>query len=194
MTRGRHGGLGEPREDFWGVLGAVWLSPRRFFEGLPDGNPVRPAIFATLVLYLNLVLEAALQAVWIQDFNVGLVYALFLGFVVSLVLGPLLTSALTLLVQVIHDGAPSRHTFRPIFRHLGYASGIGIVLWIPFGPFVAIPYGAYVATIAVKTALNTDWRRAAAAALIPFGTAVFIMFLLTGPTEAYDLLRNPPGS
>ncbi len=192
MTRARYGG---PREDFWSVVRGVWLSPRRFFEGLnPDGGPVRPAIFASLVLYLNLVLEAGLQAVWIQDFNAGLVYALFLGLVVSLVLGPLLISALTVLVQVIHDGAPSRHGFRPLFRHLGYASAIGLALWIPFGPFVAIPYGAYVVTVAAKTALNTDWRRAAAAALIPFGAMLLIVFLLTGPTESYELLRNPPGS
>lgn len=192
MTCARYGG---PREDFWSVARSVWLSPGRFFGGLnPEGGPVRPAIFAALVLYLNLVLESGLQAVWIQDFNVGLVYALFLGLVVSLVLGPLLICALTVLVQVIHDGAPSRHGFRPLFRHLGYASAIGLVLWIPFGPILAIPYGAYVVTVATKTALDTDWRRAAAAALIPFGAVLLILLLLTGPTEAYELLRNPPGS
>lgn len=192
MTRARYGG---PREDFWAVVRGVWLSPRRFFGGLnPDGGPIRPAIFASLVLYLNLVLEAGLQAVWVREFNVGLVYALFLGLVVSLVLGPLLISALTVLVQVIHDGAPSRYSFRPLFRHLGYASAIGLVLWVPFGPVLAIPYGAYVVTVAAKTALGTDWRRAAAAALIPFGAVLLILLLLTGPTESYELLRNPPGS
>ena len=192
MTRARYGG---PREDFWSVVRGVWLSPGRYFGGLnPDGGPVRPAIFASLVLYLNLVLEAGLQAVWVREFNVGLVYALFLGLVVSLVLGPLLISALTVLVQVIHDGAPSRHGFRHLFRHLGYASAIGLVLWVPFGPVLAIPYGAYVVTVATKTALGTDWRRAAAAALIPFGAVLLILLLLTGPAEFYELLRNPPGS
>lgn len=192
MTRARYGG---PREDFWSVVRGVWLSPGRFFGGLnPERGPVRPAIFAALVLYLNVVLDTGLQAVWIREFNQGLLYALFFGLVVSLVLGPLLVTALAILVQVIHDGAPSRYGFRPLFRHLGYASAVGLVIWIPFGPVLAILYGAYVLTVAVRTALGTSWRRAAAAALLPFGAAVLIMLLLLGPTEAYELLRNPPGS
>jgi hypothetical protein len=46
----------------------------------------------------------------------------------------------------------------------------------------------------VKTALNTDGRRAAAAALIPLVAVLLILLLLTGPSEAYELLRNPAGS
>src|SRR5918998_4568522 len=167
MSRARYGGS---PENFWGALRGVWLSPGEFFARLdPDAGFVRPTVFAAMVLYLNLVLEAALQAVWIQDFNIGLVYALFLGLVVSLMLAPLLISGLTVLVQVIHTGGPSRRDFRPLYRHLAYAAGIGVVLWVPFGPIFAIPYGAYVATTAVKTALSIGTRRAAAAALIPLG-------------------------
>lgn len=192
MSRARYGGA---PEDFWGALRGVWLAPREFFARLdPDAGFVRPTVFASLVLYLNLVLEAVLQAAWIRDFNIGLVYALFLGFVVSLVLAPLLVSGLAVLVQVIHAGAPSRRDFRPLYRHLAYASGIGAILWVPFGPFLAIPYGAYVLTTAVKTALQTDGRRAALAALIPFGAVLLILLLLMGPAEAYELLKNPPGS
>ena len=192
MSRARYGGA---PEDFWGALRGVWLAPREFFARLdPDAGFVRPTVFASLVLYLNLVLEAVLQAAWIRDFNIGLVYALFLGFVVSLVLAPLLVSGLAVLVQVIHAGAPSRRDFRPLYRHLAYASGIGAILWVPFGPFLAIPYGAYVLTTAVKTALQTDGRRAALAALIPFGAVLLILLLLMGPAEAYELLKNAPGS
>ena len=190
--RGRYGGS---PEDFWGALWGVWFAPRGFFAGLdPDAGFVRPTIFVSLVLYLNLVLEAALQAAWVRDLNVGLLYALFLGLVVSLVLAPLLVSGLTVLVQVIHTGGPSRHGFRPLYRHLAYAGGIGIALWLPFGPILAIPYGLLVATKAVRSALNTDWRRAAAAALIPLGAVLLILLLLTGQSEAYDLLVNTPGS
>lgn len=190
--RGRYGGS---PEDFWRALRGVWFAPGGFFAGLdPDAGFVRPTLFVSMVLYLNLVLDAALQAAWIREFNAGLLYALFLGLVVSLVLAPLLVFSLTVLVQVINAGAPSRHGFRPLYRHLAYAGGIGIVLWIPFGPLLAVPYGLYVATTAVKWALDTGWRRAAAAALIPLGAVLLILLLLTGPSEAYDLLVNPPGS
>ena len=192
MSRARYGGA---REDFWGALRGVWLAPGEFFARLdPDAGFVRPTVFASMVLYLNLVLEAALQAVWVGDFNVGLVYVLFLGLVVSLILAPFLVTGLAVLVQVIHAGGPSRRDFRPLYRHLAYATGIGIILWVPFGPLIAIPYGAYVATRAVKTALGTDGRRASAAALVPMVAVLLILLLLTGPSEAYGLLTNPPGS
>lgn len=192
MSRARYGGA---QEDFWGALRGVWLAPGEFFARLdPDAGFVRPTIFASVVLYLNLVLEAALQAVWVRDFNAGLVYVLFLGLVVSLILAPFLVAGLAVLVQVIHSGGPSRRDFRPLYRHLAYATGIGIVLWIPFGPLLAIPYGAYVITKAVKTALDTDGRRATAAALVPLVAVLLILLLLTGPSEAYELLTNPPGS
>lgn len=190
--RGRYGGS---PEDFWGALRGVWLAPRDFFDGLdPDAGFVRPTLFVSVVLYLNLILGEALQAVWIREFNVGFLYVLFFGLVVSLVLAPFLVSSLTILVQVINAGAPSRHGFRPLYRHLSYATGIGIILWVPFGPLLAIPYGAYVATTAVKSALATDWRRAAAAALIPLVAVVLIVLLLTGLDGIPSLLTNPPAS
>ena len=192
MSRARYGGA---PEDFWGALRGVWLSPGLFFARLdPDAGFVRPTVFAAMVFYLNLVLGEALQAVWVREFNAGFLYVLFFGLVVSLILAPFLVSALAVLVQVIHSGGPSRRDFRPLYRHLAYATGIGIVLWLPFGPIVAIPYGAYVITTAVKTALGTDGRRAAAAALIPLVAVLLILLLLTGPSEAYELLRNPAGS
>jgi hypothetical protein len=129
-----------------------------------------------------------------MEFNYNLIYAPFLGLVVALVLAPLLVAGLAVLVLVVLDGAPSRRNFRPTFRALGYAAGIGFVLWVPYGPLLAIPYGAIVATIAVKEALNINWRRAAAATLIPLGAVLLILLLLTGPGEAYGLLVNPPGS
>lgn len=182
-------------EDFWGALREVWFAPSRFFKGLdPEGGPTRPALFASIILYLNLILEAALQAIWLREFNYNLIYAPFLGLVVALVLAPLLVAGLAALVLVVLEGTPSRRSFGPVFRSLGYATGIGFVLWVPFGPLLAIPYGALVATIAVKEALNIDWRRAAAAALIPLGAVLLILLLLTGPGEAFGFLVNPPGS
>ncbi len=192
MSRARYGGS---PEDFWGALRGVWLAPGGFFARLdPDAGFVRPTVFVSMVFYLNLVLGEALQAVWVREFNAGLLYVLFFGLVISLILAPFLVSALAVLVQVIYAGGPSRRDFRPLYRHLAYTTGIGIVLWIPFGPFVAIPYGAYVITKAVQTALNTDGRRAAAAALVPLAAVLLILLLLTGPSEAYELLKNPPGS
>lgn len=182
-------------EDFWGALREVWLAPSRFFKELdPDGGLVRPAIFASLVLYLNLLLEAALQALWLREFNYALIYTPFVGLVVALVLAPLLVAGFAALVLVILDGAPSRRTFAPTFRSLGYASGIGIVLAFPYGPLLATPYGALVATIAVRETLNLGWRRAATATLVPLGAMIAILLLLAGPGEAASLLINPPGS
>jgi hypothetical protein len=192
MSRARYGGS---PEDFWGALRGVWLAPGEFFARLdPDAGFVRPTVFASMVLYLNLVLGEALQAVWVGELNAGFLYVLFFGLAVSLILAPFLVSALAVLVQVIYAGGPSRHGFLGLYRHLAYAAGIGIVLWVPFGPFLAIPYGAYAITQAVKSALNTDGRRAAAAALIPLAAVLLILLVLTGPSEAYELLKNPPGS
>ncbi len=192
MSRARYGGS---PEDFWGALRGVWLAPGEFFARLdPDAGFVRPTVFVAMVLYLNLVLGEALQAVWVGELNAGFLYVLFFGLAVSLILAPFLVSALAVLVQVIYAGGPSRHGFLGLYRHLAYAAGIGIVLWVPFGPFLAIPYGAYAITQAVKSALNTDVRRAAAAALIPLAAVLLILLVLTGPSEAYELLKNPPGS
>ena len=124
----------------------------------------------------------------------GLLYAPFLGLVVALVLALLLVAGLAILVLVVLEGAPSRRGFGPVFRALGYASGIGLALWIPFAPLLAIPYGALVATIAVKEALNVPWARAATATLIPLGAVLLILLLLTGPGEATSFLVNPPQS
>ncbi len=188
-------GYGGSPEDFWGALRGVWLGPARFFRNLdPEGHLVRPAIFVSLVLYLNLLLEAALQALWLGEFNYALIYAPFLGLVVAIVLAPLLLTGLVILVLVILEGAPSRRGFTPLFRALGYASGIGLALWIPFAPLFAVPYGALVATIAVKEASNVPWRRAAAATLIPLLAVLLILLALLGPGEAVGFFTNPPQS
>lgn len=197
MFRRRHAesSVHHSPEDFWGALKGVWFAPRRFFERLdPEGGFVRPAIFASIVLYLNLLLEAALQAVWLQEFNFALIYAPFLGLVVALVLAPLLVAGLSVLVLVVLEGAPSRRGFGPVFRALGYASGIGAVLWVPYAPLLAIPYGAFVATVAVKEVMGLGWGKAAAGALIPLGAVLLILLLLTGTSEAAGFLLNPPGS
>ena len=182
------------REDFWGALRSVW-APGKFFRGLdPSGGFFRPGIFATLILYLNLVLEAGLQAAWNREFGYSLLYVPLLGLVVSLVLGPLLVVGFAALALVVLDGAPSRAKFVPAFRAIGYATGIGIVLWIPYGPFLALLYGPYVATVGLKWTLDLTWKRAAAAAVIPLVALLVILLLLTGPADTYELFVNPPQS
>jgi hypothetical protein len=181
-------------EGFEDVVRGVWLAPGRFFGRLdPEGGLVRPALFASSVLYLNLIFDELLRAVWRLEFNYGLLNAAFPGLAVALVLGPLLVAGLSTLVLTVLDGAPSRRKFGRMFRALGYATAIGLVLWIPYAPFVALPYSLYVATVAVKEALSISWRRAAIAALAPLGAVLLIVLLLAGPTEAYGLLVNPPG-
>lgn len=181
-------------ESFRDVLRGVWLTPGKFFRRLdPEGAPIRPALFATIVLYSNLILGALLRAAWRLEFNYGLIYAALPGLVVSLVLAPLLVAGLSTLVLTVLDGAPSRRKFGPVFRALGYATAIGFVFWIPYAPLLALPYGLYVATVAVKEALYIGWRRAAAATLLPLGAVLLILLLLTGPDAAYQLLANPPG-
>jgi hypothetical protein len=190
------GYVGESPEDFWGALRGVWVAPVRFFRGLdPDGGVIRPAIFASVVLYLDLLLETVLQMLWLREFNFGLIYAPFLGLVVAIVLAPVLVAGLAILVMVILGGGTlSRGDFVPLFRSLGYASGIGFALWIPFAPLLAVPYGAFVATIAVKETMNVTWARAAAATLIPLGAVILTVLVLLGSDEAVGFLINPPGS
>ena len=187
---------GESPEDFWGALREVWFAPVRFFRGLdPRGGILRPALFASVILYLDLLLEAVLQLLWLREFNYGLIYAPFLGLVVAIVLAPLLVAGLAVLVLIILGGGTlSRGGFFPLFRSLSYASGIGIALFIPFGPLLAIPYGAFVATVAVRETVNVGWARAAAATLIPLGAVLLTILALLGPNEAAGFLVNPPGS
>ena len=172
----------------------VWLAPRKFFGRLdPEGAPLRPALFAAAVLYLNLLFEELLQDAWRLEFNYGLLYAALPGLVVSLILAPLLVAGLSTLVLTVLDGGPSRRKFGLVFRALGYATAIGIVLWIPYAPLFALPYGFYIATVAVKEALSLSWKRATTAALVPLGAVLLIILLLTAPEEAFRLLINPPG-
>lgn len=189
-------GFGTSPEDFWGALRGVWFAPVRYFRELdPHGGVIRPAIFACVVLYLNLILEAALQVLWLREFNYALVYAPLFGLIVAVVLAPLLVAGLALLVVVIlGGGSPLRGGFGPLFRSLGYASGIGFAFWIPFAPLLAIPYGAFVATVAVKETMNVTWARAAAATLIPLGAVLLTVLVLLGTDEAAGFLLNPPGS
>ncbi len=189
-------GVAASPEDFWGALRAVWFSPVHFFRGLdPQGGVIRPAIFASVVLYLDLLLEAVLQMIWLREFNYGSIYAPLFGLVVAIVLAPLLIAGFAVLVQVVLGGGTlSRGGFGPLFRALGYASGIGLALWIPFAPLVAIPYGAFVATVAVKETANVTRARAAAATLIPLGAVILTILLLLGPDGAASFLINPPGS
>ena len=195
MDRRDPGYIASP-EDFWSVLRGVWFYPVRYFRGLdPAGGVIRPAIFVALVLYLDLLLEAVLQMAWLLEFNYGSIYAPFFGLVVAIVLAPLLVAGLALLVMIVLGGGTlSQGGFIPLFRCLSYASAIGIVLWIPFAPLLAIPYGAYVATTAVRETANVSTARAAAATLIPFGAVVLIILLLLGPGDAASFLINPPGS
>lgn len=189
-------GYGASPEDFWGALRGVWFAPVRFFRELdPQGGMIRPAIFAAVVLYLNLIFEALLQVIWLQEFNYALIYAPLFGLVVAVVLAPLLVAGLALLVVIIlGGGTPLRGGFGPLFRSLGYASGIGFVFWIPFVPLLAIPYGAFVATVAVKETMNVTPARAAAATLIPLAAVILIVLALLGPDDAASFLINPPGS
>ena len=181
-------------EGFGDVVREVWLAPGRFFGRLdPEGGLLRPSLFASLVLYLNLLLEEVLQEAWRLEFNYGLLNAALPGLVVALVLAPLLVLGLSLLVLTILDGAPSRRKLGPVFRALGYATSIGLVFWIPYAPIVALPYGLYVATAAVKEVLFISWRRAATATLVPLGAVLLIALLQIGLAEAYGLLVNPPG-
>jgi hypothetical protein len=181
-------------EGFGDVLRGVWLTPGKFFRRLdPEGALVRPALLATAVLYLNLIFGGLLRAAWLLEFNYGLLYAMLPGLVVSLILAPLLVAGLAALVLMVLDGAPSRRKFVPVFRALGYSTAIGIVFWIPYAPLVALPYGLYVSTVAVKEMLFLTWKRAAASTLLPLAAVLLFMLLLSGPDGAYRLLINPPG-
>ena len=181
-------------EGFGDVLRGVWLAPGKFFRKLdPEGSLVRPGLFAAAILYLNLLFGELLRAAWLLEFNYGLLYALLPGLVVSLILAPLLVAGFSVLVLAILDGAPLWRKFGPVFRALGYTTAIGFVLWIPYASLVALPYGLYVATIAVKEMLSITWKRAVASTLVPLAAVLLIMLLLSGPDEAYRLLTNPPG-
>ena len=193
VSRGRPSGHYSP-EDFGDVVRQVWLTPGKFFRRLdPEGGLLRPALFASLVLYLSLLSDELLRVVWRLEFNYGLLYAALPGLVVSLVLAPLLVAGLSVLVLTVLDGAPSWRKFGLVFRALGYTTAIGLVLWIPYAPLLALPYGLYIATVAVKEVLSIGWKRAMTGTLIPLGAVLLILFLLTGPDEAYQLLVNPPG-
>ncbi|MCL6439727.1 MAG: YIP1 family protein [Rubrobacteraceae bacterium] len=179
-------------EGFWGALREVWLAPRRFFRRLdPEGGIVRPALFAAAVLYLNLLLGTFLRSILAGGFGYALLYAPLLGLAVSAVLGPLLVAAFATLVLFVLDGTPSAGRLGPLFRALCYSTGIGVVLWVPYGPLLALTYGACVVTLAVRETLEVGWRRAAAGALIPLATLVALLVLFGAPLGSYPLPGSP---
>jgi hypothetical protein len=173
----------------------VWFAPGRFFRHLdPEGGMIRPAVFAIVVLFLNLLLGDLLQALWLRDFGPELLRLPLLALAAAVLLGPALVALFAGLVLFVLDGAPSRGRFGPAFRALGYVSGIGIVLWIPFAPLLAVPYAAYVAHVAVAETLGTRRAKAALAVLVPLGALLLILLMLTGPEELWTLFTNPPQS
>lgn len=187
---------GEPRrysrEGFWSVLRGVWFSPARFFSGLdPEGGPIRSALFAIAVLFLNLILDTALQAFWTQQFNLALVYAPPLGLVASFLLAPLLVAGYTALSLLVLEGFPSAGGFGRLFRAFGYSTAAGVVLWLPYGPLVAIPLFCYAATTAVRQTLGVNWGKSAMAALIPLAALLLLFLLLLGPADMWRTLTNP---
>lgn len=183
-------------EGFTGALREVWLAPRRFFKHLdPEGGLLRPAVFAAAIIFLNLLLGDLLQAAWLRDFDLELLLQLpLMALATSVFLGPALVALFAGLVLFVLDGAPSKQRYGPAFRALGYVSGIGAVLWIPFAPLVAVPYAAYVAHIAVMERLGANRQQAAASVLIPLGALLVIFFLLSGGEELWSLFINPPQS
>ncbi|WP_273844243.1 YIP1 family protein [Rubrobacter calidifluminis] len=179
-------------EGFWYALREVWLAPRRFFRRLdPGGGIVRPALFAAAVLYLNLLLGTFLRSILAGGFEYSLLYAPLLGLAVSAVLGPLLVAAFAALVLFVLDGTPSARRMGPLFRALCYSTGPGVILWVPYGPVLAVPYGAYVATLAVRETLGVGWRRAAPATLIPLIALMVLLALLGAPLVSYPLPGSP---
>lgn len=194
MGRRDDRGEGHSPEGFAGALRDVWLSPGRFFQRLdPEGGPVRPALFAAAVMFVDLLLGDLLQAVWLGNLGPEL-WRLPLLALAAAPLGPALVLLFAGLVLFVLDGAPSRGRLRPAFRSLGYASGVGVVLWIPLAPFVAVPYAAYVAHVAVRETLGASAWRAAASVVIPLGAFLLILLLLTGPEQLWTLFANPPQS
>lgn len=183
-------------EGFAEALREVWLAPRRFFRYLdPEGGPIRPALFTIAAMFLNLLLGDLLQAAWLRDFDPALLVRLpLLALAAAVLLGPALVALFAGLVLFVLDGAPSRERLGPAFRALGYVSGIGVVLWIPFAPLVAVPYAAYVAHVAVRERLGANQRQAAASVLVPLVALLLILLLLAGPDELWSLLINPPQS
>jgi hypothetical protein len=182
-------------EGFADAVREVWLAPGRFFRHLdPEGGTIRPAIFAIVILFVNLLLGNLLQAVWLRDFDATLLRMPLMALVAAVILGPTLVAFFAGLVLFVLDGAPSRERFGPAFRAFGYVSGIGLVLWIPFAPLVAIPYAAYVAYAAVRETLFASRLRSAAAVLIPLVALLLILLMLAGPDELWTVLKNPPQS
>lgn len=182
-------------EGFTAALREVWLAPGRFFHYLdPEGGVIRPAVFAVVIMFLNLVLGELLQAAWARDFGPELLRLPLSALAAAVLLGPALVALFAGLVLFVLDGAPSKERLGPAFRAFGYVSGIGLVLWIPFAPLVAVPYAAYVAYVAVREGLGADARQAATSVLLPLGALLLILFLLTGPEELWTLLTNPPQS
>jgi len=194
LARHRDGYRHSP-EGFTAALREVWLAPGRFFRHLdPEGGWLRPAAFAAAVMFLNLLLGDLLQAIWLRDFGPELLRLPVLALAAAVLLGPALAALFAGLVLFVLDGAPSKDRFGPTFRAVGYVSGIGAVLWIPFAPLIAIPYAAYVAYVALRETLGARPGQAAAAALLPLGALLLVLLLLVGPEGLRVLLTNPPQS
>lgn len=193
MRPPQEGGYHSP-EAFRRALSEVWWRPREFFRRLnPRGGPLSPALFAAGILYLNLLLSTVLQAIWFRQLDLSLLYTPLLGAVVAVVLGPAFVAGLSALALMVLSAESTRHKgFLPTFRALGYATGIGVVFWIPYAPLAALPYSMYVATVALRETHQLGWRHAMAAAVVPIVALLLIILIISGPSEAWHILINKP--
>jgi len=180
----------------------VLFSPRRFFDGLPPGGPLRPPVLyivicttinTTLRWLLNLILlipPIAFVASADSPEAWPLATGLLLLFIGLLVLLPIFSIGYFLVFALIQHGllrllaGSNQRGFSATLRVLSYATGAcKTVSWIPLVNLLIGLYFYYLATTGLRRVHGTSTIRALAAVLVVpafwLGLVVFAVFLVS---------------
>lgn len=163
--------LDNPLRSALGVLGAIFLAPRRFYLNFSADGPVKePAIFALLAGAVSGILSTLLVAVAeIPGAEIGLSGGLLRNAAFALLSPVAVAVGAGLYLAVLKTFVGDVAGYRQLYRMLAYASGAMVFSWIPFlGAFFFTYATLVLMAIGIRSVYRVSFLTALITALVSF--------------------------
>lgn len=163
--------LQSPLRSAAGVLGEIFLAPRRFYLNFSAEGPIRePAIFALIIGAVSGVLSALLAVFTeIPGAEIGVGGALLRGAVFAVLSPAAAAVGAGLYLAVLKTFVGDVAEFRQLYRMLAYASGAMVFSWIPFVGAFFFTYATLVLmAIGIRSVYRTSFMTALITAFVSF--------------------------